>query len=188
MPVAGVGLGTRRVSDVMARSSFVRADGVAAFAEEAAADHPADPIATIAVANAMARHDSPGAMRWLNRAMELAPAWSAPHVVSAGLLARRGAHSQALVEAYEAEVRRPRSSAEITCWLAARLPLSTLLQAVVPRSDAAQEALSRARFADRIAGCLEGAEGERFDAALIESGSSDGAWSGARTSGGGRTI
>lgn len=61
--------------------------------------HPADPVLPMAGASLALRTRNPRALRYINRVIELAPAWSQTHILLAQILASRGQRSQALLEA-----------------------------------------------------------------------------------------
>ncbi len=70
--------------------------------------HPSEPVFPIlAATEAMAYRDR-SAGRWLNRAMQVAPHWAAPHVLAFQWLWRRGAREQALLELKLAAAVDPR--------------------------------------------------------------------------------
>jgi tetratricopeptide (TPR) repeat protein len=80
--------------------------------------HPAEPgFALIAATAAVKRHD-PLAGKWLNRLMQLAPGWAAPHALAFKSLWLRGAHTQALLELRAAAEIDPYISQGDVCGLA----------------------------------------------------------------------
>jgi hypothetical protein len=60
--------------------------------------HPSDPIIALQGASESVGHDDPAAGRWINRVMQLAPAWTGPHLLAARWLWNSGRHGQALLE------------------------------------------------------------------------------------------
>jgi hypothetical protein len=94
--------------------------------------HPAEPSFPILAATEALRHDDPNTPRWLNRAMQLAPDWGAPHMLAYQWLWQRGHRSQALLE-FKLAAERDRSQALIEhqlCLLAHRN--GELALAVIP--------------------------------------------------------
>ena len=166
--LSGIGLGERRVAYSFERAQELELGELTEFAQSVTRDHPVDPLASLAVGTAFARHEHPHSLRWLNRTMELAPDWSAPHAVAANLLARRGALAQALVETFEAERRRAQSSGETLCWLAQSMDVEELTNVAAPRSES--DRADRVRFSEQTARCLDGDKRSAFDALLIAEG------------------
>lgn len=118
---------------------------------EVAVEHPLDPALAAYVAHAYERLDVARALPWVNRAMQLAPSWSAPHVAAARVLARMRAFRQSLLEVREAENRRPGSATEIACALAPRVDDATLLELAPDDVDGYLLRVSRCVPADRLA-------------------------------------
>lgn len=96
----------------------------AQFARELAAAvrlHPHEPIfPLLAGAEAVQRNDD-AAVAWLNRAMQMAPGWDAPHEEVARWLFRRGRMTQGFLELRAAQERR-RSSPTVACEALQRAP------------------------------------------------------------------
>lgn len=115
------------------------------WAAEVARHHPLDPALSLQVAHAYERLGSRQALRWQNRAMQLAPAWATPHVGAARELLRIGANRQAMLEAREAERRQLGSARDLFCVLAPRLPDEVLLELAPPDLD---------RFLSTLARCV----------------------------------
>lgn len=170
---AGLGLGERRVTAVLSHAEHVGPERAEAFARSVIKDHPADPLASLGVGIAFSRHDHTGSLRWLNRTMELAPEWSAPHEIASNVLARRGALPQALLESFEAERRRSGSSGETLCWLAETMSVEALIAIGAPRSE--EDRHERLRFSDKVSSCLQPEKRSAFDELLIAQGASPGA-------------
>ena len=110
--------------------------------------HPSEPIFALTGAEAALRERDPSAGRWINRAQDLAPLWSAPHLLAARWLFSLGESDQALIEIREAEALRPGSARATVC--------SLLRPSVNPAIAlrAAPEGLDGAKFLDRAALCL----------------------------------
>jgi hypothetical protein len=97
--------------------------------------HPGEPLFPILAATEGLRHDDPRTSRWLNRAMQLAPHWGAPHLLAFQWLWRRGHRGQALLE-FKLAAERDRSPNLIErelCLLAQRN--GELALAVIPAGD-----------------------------------------------------
>ncbi|NNK41838.1 MAG: hypothetical protein HKP46_04190 [Myxococcales bacterium] len=110
--------------------------------------HPSEPIFALTGAELAVRERDASAGRWINRAQELAPLWSAPHLLAARWLFSLGELDQALVEIREAEALRPGSARTTICSLlrADQNPATAL--------RAAPDGPEGARFLDRAALCL----------------------------------
>lgn len=114
-------------------SRLATAGDRATFAEElvpAIVAHPSEPAIPMLAGYEAALHDDGSAIRWLNRAMALAPEWPAPHLLAARALARRGAIAQAWLEVREVERLRSMGGLGEACVLlrgapSARHPLET---------------------------------------------------------------
>jgi len=76
------------------------------------------------------------ALRWLNRAMALAPGWASAHVLTADTLWRMGAPDQALVELREAERLQPGSATRLVCSYAARRGSAEAVLRAAPEAEA----------------------------------------------------
>lgn len=126
-----------------------------------AVEHPLDPALAAYVAHAYERLDVARALPWVNRAMQLAPNWSAPHVAAARVLARLRAYRQALLEVREAENRQPGSATDIACALTARVDDAVLLELAPGDVDG---------FLTRLSRCLERDRLATLDAAFLASG------------------
>ncbi len=73
----------------------------------ALASHPSEPALYLLGGERARRDRSTETLRWLNRAMELAPEWPGPHVVAARALLDLGRDEQAIVEVAAAYERDP---------------------------------------------------------------------------------
>lgn len=110
--------------------------------------HPSEPIFALIGADVAVRESDPSAGRWINRAQDLAPLWSAPHLVGARWLFSMGKLDQALLEIREAEALRPGSARSTVCaLLVAREDPAVALRAAPAGADGAE-------FLDRAAVCL----------------------------------
>src|SRR5262249_25228215 len=69
--------------------------------------HPSEPVFPLMLGYALVAEDDPNALRWLNRAMALAPGWWEPHQLTARWLVRHGAVEQAWLEVREARRLAP---------------------------------------------------------------------------------
>lgn len=110
--------------------------------------HHSEPIFALTGAEVAVRESEASAGRWINRAQDLAPLWSAPHLLAARWLFSRGQTDQALVEIREAEALRPGS---------ARLTICSLLRGTEDHAIALRAAplgSDGAAFLDRAAICL----------------------------------
>jgi tetratricopeptide (TPR) repeat protein len=66
--------------------------------ELALALHPSEPVFAVVAATEALMHQDPSTGRWLNRAMQVAPLWGAPHLLAFQWLWLHGQRSQALLE------------------------------------------------------------------------------------------
>lgn len=110
--------------------------------------HPSEPIFALAGAEVAVREDDASAPRWINRAQDLAPLWSAPHLLAARWLFSIGEMDQALIEIREAEALRPGSAKYTIC----ELLIAHQDPAIALR--AAPEGPAGAKLLDRAAACL----------------------------------
>lgn len=118
--------------------------------------HPSEPVfALLAAADASMRSDR-SALRWINRAMALAPHWTSPHLVAADWLRRHGATDQALLEIREAATLNPRGVSGTFCRILLGSPsLDTVLRAA-PAGDDALVFMNLAASCPGISKQLEG--------------------------------
>lgn len=77
--------------------------------------HPSEPAFPLLGGSEAAQRGDPAAVRWLNRAMVLAPSWGAPHEEAARYLFLRGHPQQGLLEVREAGVRDRTAAARFAC-------------------------------------------------------------------------
>jgi tetratricopeptide (TPR) repeat protein len=130
--------------------------------------HPAEPVFPLLAGAAAVRDDDDRALRWLNRAMVLAPGWASPHVETARLLAQRGRLTQAFLELREAETRHAGSGTALACTILEQRPhAAPELVRIAGAGPFADDLL------DRIARCLplEHEASTIVDAHLVERGS-----------------
>jgi O-Antigen ligase len=125
--------------------------------------HPAEPIFPIFAATEALRHDDPSTPRWLNRAMQLAPNWGAPHLLAFQWLWQRGHRSQALLE-FKLAAERDHSRELLEhplCGLAQRS--GELALAAVPSGD------HRRAVMEMAGGCVprDSRSSEQIDRALL---------------------
>jgi len=136
--------------EMQSRTALERGDDVKAraLATKGLSLHPSEPIFALAGAEVAVRERDASAGRWINRAQELAPLWSAPHLLAARWLFSLGELDQALIEIREAEALRPGSARTTICSLlrANQDPAIAL--------RAAPQGLEGAKFLDRAALCL----------------------------------
>jgi tetratricopeptide (TPR) repeat protein len=125
--------------------------------------HPLDPRVALMAGYALRRDDPGKSLRWLNRAMELAPSWSSPHVAAAWVLWSRGANDQALIELRAAESRRLGTGGELLCAVTRRMDAQQIWRHLEGDSSTL-----RASLGGRIAPCLASEEGLTLDRLLIE--------------------
>lgn len=111
--------------------------------------HPAEPSFFLLAGAEAVRHGDPSALAWLNRAMNLARGWSAPHQETARYLARAGRPRQAFLELRQAEERRTGSAVATACAILQTQP--DLVEEFV--RTAGDDALGTALL-DGVAGCL----------------------------------
>lgn len=111
--VVALGLGSRidaeRVTTLQERlldlAANDRRDEFASTVRDALREHPSEPVLPLIAGYEAALHEDASALRWLNRAMVLAPGWPGPHLLAARALAHRGALPQAWLEVREVERR-----------------------------------------------------------------------------------
>lgn len=169
----GVASLRRRLERAMADGDH---DTFRATLEIATQRHPLEPIfPLLAGAEAVQRGDD-GALPWLNRAMQLAPGWDAPHEWAGRWLIGRGRVTQGFLELREAQERRS-SGPTVAC--------ETLRQ----RPDAGAEFARIASdhegglaWMEAVATCLplDSAAARAIDAELTEQGADGGQWREAR--------
>jgi hypothetical protein len=91
--------------------------------------YPSDPVFAVLAASEALQHHDAGAGRWINRAMQLAPGWTAPHVQAVEWLWNAGRREQALVELGVAMDLGPQAARAVMCRVA-RVDLGGALRAV----------------------------------------------------------
>lgn len=80
--------------------------------------HPADPLVAIMGAEHYLKDGHSAAPLWINRALDLAPKWAAPHVLAAHWLMQLGRLQQGAEEFREAVTLDPSTPLDLVCWLA----------------------------------------------------------------------
>jgi tetratricopeptide (TPR) repeat protein len=111
---------------------------------------PAEPALPLLGAAAAARTRDPATGPLLNRAMELAPEWAAPHLLAADVLRAAGRAGQAWLEVRQAASRSPGEAAAWVCRLLRAGGQAESIEASVPSDPAAAVAFlqTAARCAD----------------------------------------
>ncbi len=109
--------------------------------------HPSEPMLAIIGAHAALRHREPIAGRLINRGMQLAPGWSAPHVQAAQWLWNRGLRHQAMVELRAGAELELHGVYSILCPMAVGDPVGAI-ETGAPRNE------GRALYLERVARCL----------------------------------
>jgi tetratricopeptide (TPR) repeat protein len=158
--VLGVGVESRRPEAYVARLQHAASDPrveLDALVSDAVDAHPLDAGVALYVAHALLRREDGRAVRWLNRAMVLAPGWASPHVLAADLLDRQGARGQALVEIREAETRQPGSAREVLC----RIGQTSNAEAIAFALPSDPEV--RGRLVDALSRCLPNETAAQLD-------------------------
>jgi tetratricopeptide (TPR) repeat protein len=115
-----------RLRDLMASGDRVSFKRVLSHAMSV---HPSEPGFALLGAEENVRHADAASGRWLNRAMQLAPGWAAPHALAFRWLWQRGRRSQALLELRAAAEVDPRANHDDLCRLAQANPLWALTAA-----------------------------------------------------------
>jgi hypothetical protein len=77
--------------------------------------HPAEPVFVVVAATAALRDGDRSAARWINRAMQVAPNWGAPHILAFQWLWALGRQNQALLELKRAAEIDPRPWGQQIC-------------------------------------------------------------------------
>jgi hypothetical protein len=123
-----------------------------ALIEREVEGHPSEPLFAILGASDALLHRDPAAGRWINRAMHLAPGWSAPHELAARWLWSAGRLDQARLELGAAMKRDPHAPLVLACAMAKVDPIAIVN--VIPRGAARHallESLSRCTSSDAMA-------------------------------------
>lgn len=103
--------------------------------------HPGDPAFAALAAAESVLENRPSAPFWLNRTMELAPGWPAPHLWAAHWLATRGRLNQALDEMRLAAGVSPWEARQMLCdWLPTR-PIADTVLRVAPDAGSSRRIL-----------------------------------------------
>ncbi len=116
--------------------------------EEGLSLHPAEPTFVLVGAELALRSGDPATGPWINRAQQLAPGWSAPHLLAARWLSSIGKTDQALVELRAGEEKHPGSMVQLMCSLLEHQPSLDLVLRVTPPG------IEGGLFLDRVARCL----------------------------------
>lgn len=133
---------------------------------EAVRAHPSEPAFALLGGSEAAQRGDAEALRWLNRAMALAPGWGAPHEEAARYLVRAGFLRQALLEIREAGVRGRIAAAETACDALARHPEYAPVAIATLRADEVGDQLL-----DSLGACLPRAPaGVAIDTHLVARG------------------
>jgi len=108
--------------------------------------YPSEPVfSTIAAYDALRRED-PRAITWLNRTMQLAPLWPAPHIEAARWMFNHGHHEQGLMEVRAAAgLKSTRETYELFCAVLKQQPnVQWVYKAAPARQDARVDFLNHA--------------------------------------------
>jgi len=123
--------------------------------------HPREPTLVLAAAAESLVHKDPGTLRWLNRAMQLAPGWARSHELAYLWLWQSGLGEQALLELRTTAELDWRLALEHVCRLGAveaRWALD-----VVPLGEGRQE------FLERVSACISHSEASQvFDDVVLQ--------------------
>ncbi len=143
-----------------------RHDAFQATLIEAVRAHPSEPAFVLLGGAEAGQRGDPSALRWLNRAMVMAPGWASPHLEAGRYLVRSGHLSQGLLELREAAVRgQTHRAAQIICSAVGSRPgsVSHVLR-IFGTDDVGDQTL------DDVAGCLPAESDLRrtVDAHLVE--------------------
>ncbi|MDQ3030800.1 MAG: O-antigen ligase family protein [Myxococcota bacterium] len=144
--------------DAMRAGDWARVDELT---HRAVLAHPSEPVFPLLAGHAAVAQDRPDALRWLTRAMLLAPEWYQPHEAAARWLARRGAVDQAWLEVREVRRREASRAIPAACLVAARSDSSLIAVRVFPADHALLEA---------IVACSAPADARRIDEHLAAAG------------------
>ncbi len=139
-------------------------DHVRELVDRGLQQHPAEPMLALVGAEVAVRRGDPDAVRWLNRAQQLAPLWSAPHLLAARWMFRANRHDQGLIELRQAEASSRGSTRTTICSILRETQNPEIAFRAAPRGPAGLD------FLDRTAGCLppDSTVGAAIDAALRE--------------------
>ncbi len=134
-------LSTQSLQDRLVHLSRSHSSEFASLLKEAVRLHPTEPAFPLLAGNEARVRDSPEALKWLNRAMELAPGWAAPHVETAYWLLDHHRGDQALLEIRAAASLDPASTEPIVCELMQRGMSADSVLRAAPRGDNRQSFL-----------------------------------------------
>jgi len=137
-------------------------DGFAREIRAASTLHPSEPIFPLLAAVEASRHDEPRALSYLNRAMQLAPAWDSPRLLAAQHLLRHGHVDQGLIEIREAMERDIGRAAPTACEVIRQRPTAETLLRMAPRYETRRQGL------DTLAHCVPHDAPEGVYLALLE--------------------
>lgn len=139
--------------------------GFDATLREAIRLHPAEPAFVLLGGAEATRHREASALRWLNRAMELAPRWPAPHHEAARYLTSTGRPGQAFIEIRAAAERGQAREHELACRLLRGQPEQTDAFMRAAGADA-----TGLRLMNRVSECLplEAVASVELDRLLLE--------------------
>lgn len=125
--------------------------------------HPAEPVFVIVAATAALRDGDRDAARWVNRAMQVAPNWGAPHILAFQWLWALGRGDQALLELKLAAQIDPNPWSQHICEVTRR-PGDLALRA------APDSGVARRDFLEKAARCVDDGHpsAEAIDQALLK--------------------
>lgn len=110
--------------------------------------HPSEPAFALYAGAEASKHNDRSSLRWLTRAMELAPEWASPHVEAARVLAQHGHIDQALLELREAAKYDSSMPVSLACWILEHNPREELALRSAPPGT------TRILYLDNVASCL----------------------------------
>lgn len=119
-----------------------------AMLQRALLAHPSEPMLPIIGAHAALLHGEASAGPLINRAMQLAPGWAAPHVQAAQWLWNIGARHQAMLELRTAAQLRFSTLGALLCSMAQRDPVGVI------EVGAPQDLAIRTQYLEAVASCL----------------------------------
>jgi tetratricopeptide (TPR) repeat protein len=150
---------TRRVEAL--RDVLLRKATSDAVVRSAVVGHPTEPQIALLVAWRSVRDGRPDALAWTNRAMQLAPRWTAPHALTALALVRAGSLDQALLEVREVASRDAAAGADLACRLGPVRASEASIFRAAPGGPARRE------YLERVGACLPDEVSRRFDARYL---------------------
>lgn len=156
-----------RLVEGLGQRPRVSAPELSLLGARTASFHPREPGLFLALGAHGIASRWPYAMRSLNRAMELAPGWPAPHVVAAAYFLARGSLDQARIEVREAESRQRGAAMGLACELVARRPDKVFVLTMAPVRKA-----PRFAFLDAVATCpgMPGPLRDELDSMMVRAG------------------